>query len=126
MNRFIPLMTAAAVALSAGIAPASAGVLTAPAPGVPATHRVDIIQVRDHHHHHWHAGHRFHGYDGYYDNDEDSGVLFKSFVTGTLFRHDDGAAYYSARARDCATRYRSYDPADNTYQPSRGPRVQCR
>ncbi|MBZ5761446.1 MULTISPECIES: hypothetical protein [Rhizobium] len=47
----------------------------------------DVIQVRNrsHHHDHHRRDHRFHGCDDYYDNNDQSGVLFKSFVTGTLF-----------------------------------------
>jgi hypothetical protein len=50
----------------------------------------DVIEVRDHGHSHRHGhhrrDHRFHGRDDYYDSDDQSGVLFKSFITGTLFR----------------------------------------
>ena len=57
---------------------------------VPATSKApsfSVVQVRDHGHHHGHhrRDHRFHGRDDYYDRDDQSGVLFKSFVTGTLF-----------------------------------------
>jgi hypothetical protein len=108
---------------------------TAPAeaitmPGLSVPQRSDIVQVHDHHgghHHHRSGGHRWHGYDGYYDNYDNSGLLFKSFVTGTLFnRTSREASYGDAHTRACADRYRSYDAYDNTYQPSRGPRRQCR
>lgn len=108
--------------------PASA--ITMPTLSVPE--QSDIIQVHDHGHGHWHhhnrwgGGHRFHGSDSYYDDDSDSGVLFKSFVTGTLFSWQRNRGYYDGHARDCASRYRSYNPADNTYQPSHGPRQACR
>jgi len=48
----------------------------------------DLVQVRDHRgrRDHHRADHRFHGRDDYYDRDDQSGVLFKSFITGTLFR----------------------------------------
>ncbi|WFR96677.1 hypothetical protein [Rhizobium tumorigenes] len=47
----------------------------------------DVIKVRNRSHHHdrHRRDHRFHGRDDYYDNNDQSGVLFKSFVTGTLF-----------------------------------------
>ena len=47
----------------------------------------DVIQVRDRcgRHGYHRADHRFHGRDDYYDRDDQSGVLFKSFITGTLF-----------------------------------------
>lgn len=103
---------------------APAGAMTLPGLSVPETS--DVIQVHDHgHHHHHFPGHR--GYDGYYDNYDNSGVLFKSFVTGTLFRHDAPQGYYTDdHARACASRYRSYSAYDNTYQPASGPRLQCR
>lgn len=129
MRNVIASIVAAGITLSVGIVPAVAGPLSAPAMTVPTAAPVggDIVQVRDHHGGHWHHHRHFHsGNDNYYNDYDDSGVLFKSFVTGTLFRHDNGAAYYSGHARDCASRYRSYDPADNTYQPSHGPRTQCR
>lgn len=118
-----PILAAATAALFALAAfePAAAMPIagfTSPAP-------TDLIRISDHHgHHHWHRGHQRHGSDDYYDNDDDSGVLFKSFVTGTLFNHDSQA--YSNHASACAARYRSYDPASNSYQPSHGPRRQCR
>ena len=119
--------------LAAGaVMPANA--ITMPALTVPAAEQPEIIQVRDHghghghHHHHnrWGSGHRLHGSDSYYDDDSDSGVLFKSFVTGTLFNSQRSQSYYGSHARDCASRYRSYRPSDNTYQPSHGPRQLCR
>ena len=112
-----------------------ANAVTMPTLTVPATGQSDIIQVRDHghghghwHHHHnrWGSGHRLHGSDSYYDDDSNSGVLFKSFVTGTLFNRQGSQSYYGVHARDCASRYRSYRASDNTYQPSRGPRKLCR
>lgn len=110
-----------------------ANAITMPTLTVPATERSDIIQVRDHGHGHWHhhhnrwgSGHRLHGSDSYYDDDSDSGVLFKSFVTGTLFNRQGSQSYYGTHARDCASRYRSYRASDNTYQPNHGPRQVCR
>ncbi len=109
-----------------------AGAMTMPALSISRQSdiaRSDIVQVHDHHHggHHWHRGHRRHGYDGYYDNYDNSGLLFKSFVTGTLFNGASRRASYSdAHIRACASRYRSYTAHDNSYQPSRGPRRQCR
>jgi len=109
-----------------------AGAITMPALSVPATAQSDIIQVRDHGHGHWHhhnrwgSGHRLHGDDSYYDDDSGSGLLFKSFVTGTLFNRQGSQSYYDGHARDCASRYRSYRASDNTYQPSHGPRQLCR
>jgi hypothetical protein len=103
---------------------APAGAMTVP--DLMIAKKSDIIQVHDHghYHHHFH-GHR--GYDSYYDNYDNSGLLFKSFVTGTLFRHDQSRGYYSdSHVKACAARYRSYSAADNTYQPAGGPRQQCR
>ncbi len=121
--------------LAAGAAMPASGI-TMPALTVPATERPDVIQVRDHghghghghHHHHnrWGSGHRLHGSDSYYDDDSDSGVLFKSFVTGTLFNSQRSQSYYEGHVRDCASRYRSYRASDNSYQPSHGPRQLCR
>lgn len=122
--------------LAAGAAmPAAA--ITMPALKLPATEQPEIIQVHDHghghghwhhhHHNHWGSGHRLHGSDSYYDDDSDSGVLFKSFVTGTLFSWQRAQSYYDdGHARACASRYRSYRASDNTYQPSYGPRRECR
>jgi hypothetical protein len=47
-----------------------------------------IVQVRDHGHRHGHhrRDHFFRGRPDYDDRDDQSGVLFKSFITGTLFR----------------------------------------
>jgi len=111
------------VALTSFTSAAPAGAMTLPNLSVPE--RADIIQVHDHdHHHHYHVRR---GYDGYYDDYDNSGLLFKSFVTGTLFRHDESQGYYSdSHMRACAARYRSYSAYDNSYQPSRGPRQQCR
>lgn len=65
--------------------------LAAPASAMPAlsvspSARTDVITVSDHHCDHAHSGHRGnHGNDRYYDDNSNMGVLFKSFVTGTLF-----------------------------------------
>ncbi len=115
--------------LAAGVA-MPAGAITMPVLSLPE--KSDIIQVHDHgrdhwhHHNHWGRGHQRHGSDSYYDDDSDSGVLFKSFVTGTLFNRHGSESYYDNHARDCASRYRSYRASDNTYQPSHGPRRACR
>lgn len=118
----LPLVAAAA---------APAGAMMMPALSVPE--QSDVIQVRDHHGHghwhhhgHWGSGHRLHGNDSYYDDDSDSGVLFKSFVTGTLFKGQRAQGYYDDHTRACASRYRSYRASDNSYQPSHGPRQLCR
>jgi hypothetical protein len=75
----------AAMVLTAGV-PASAMPMTAVA--IKAAPHGNVVQVRGHHGH-WHdhhrRDHRFHGRDDYYDRDDQSGTLFKSFVTGTLF-----------------------------------------
>ncbi|MBB3453706.1 hypothetical protein FHT86_001962 [Rhizobium sp. BK313] len=115
------------VLLAASVA-MPAGAIIMPTLSVPE-HKSDIIQVHDHGHCHnnsrW-RGHQIHGFDGYYDDDSDSGVLFKSFVTGTLFNRQRTEGYYSGRAQACADRYPSYRASDNTYQPSHGPRRVCR
>lgn len=120
------IAAASAVVASVAIQPAVA----MPMPALDAPQSSNVIQVRDGHGgHHWHhhgGGHNHgHGYDDYYDNTDDSGVLFKSFVTGTLFSGQSSRAY-SDHASACAARYRSYDSADNSYQPSSGHRRQCR
>ena len=38
---------------------------------------------------------------------------------------EDSSQYASRHYDWCASRYRSYRPYDNTYQPYRGPRRQC-
>ncbi|AYG58721.1 BA14K family protein [Rhizobium jaguaris] len=104
-----------------------AGAVTMPTLTVPE--QSDIIQVHDHGHNHnrIRGGHNNnHGFDGYYDDDYDSGVLFKSFVTGTLFNRQRTEGYYAGHAQACADRYQSYRASDNTYQPSHGPRRECR
>ena len=125
VNLTLLAVAASAAILSMAIQPASA----MPIPALDAPQSDNVIQVRDSHGgHHWRhgGGHNHgHGYDDYYDRSDDSGVLFKSFVTGTLFDGANGRAY-SDHASACAARYRSYDSADNSYQPSRGPRRQCR
>jgi hypothetical protein len=120
--------SASLLAALASVAPAQA--ITMPELSVPPQ-QSDVIKVHGHHgghHDHWHhRGHPWHGYDGYYDDDEGSGMLFKSFVTGTLFRRGAGqASAYDNHQRSCASRYRSYSAADNSYQPNNGPRRQCR
>jgi hypothetical protein len=124
MSKFNPSIAIVSLAaLMTFTSVASAGAM--PLPDLAVPRRSDIIQVHDHHGHHHH--HIRQGYDDYYNNYDDSGVLFKSFVTGTLFSHDDRQAYYSdSHTRACAARYRSYSAYDNSYQPSRGPRQQCR
>lgn len=117
-----PLLAAAMAALIA--VAAFDPVAAMPMAGLKDVPPPDLVMISDHHdHHHWHRGHQRHGSDNYYDRDDDSGVLFKSFVTGTLFSHQSQADGTHASA--CAARYRSYDAASNTYQPSRGPRRQC-
>ncbi|NTG40668.1 BA14K family protein [Rhizobium rhizogenes] len=116
-----------------GLLLAASAVLPASAISMPALsapeQRSDIIQIRGHghwhSHNHWRGGHKRHGSDSYYDDDSDSGVLFKSFVTGTLF-YRQHAERYDGHARACASRYQSYRASDNTYQPNHGPRRQCR
>ncbi|NTJ06621.1 BA14K family protein [Rhizobium lusitanum] len=114
--------------LLAAVAAMPAGAITMPALSVPE--KSDVIQVHGHghwhNHNHWSGGHRRHGSDSYYDDNSDSGVLFKSFVTGTLFSGQRARGYYDGHARACASRYSSYRASDNSYQPSRGPRRECR
>jgi hypothetical protein len=114
--------------LLAASAAMPAGAITMPTLSVPK--QSDIIQVHDHGHGHnhsrWRGGHKHHGFDGYYDDDSDSGLLFKSFVTGTLFNRRRTEGYYDGHAQACADRHQSYRASDNTYQPSHGPRRECR
>lgn len=119
--------------LLAASAAVPAGAITMPTLSVPRQSdsvQANVIQVHDHGHRHshnrWRGGHKHHGFDGYYDDDSDSGVLFKSFVTGTLFYRQRVQAYYDGHAQNCAGRYRSYRTSDNSYQPSEGPRRACR
>lgn len=117
--------------LAAGAA-IPAGAITMPTLSVPvqSSEQSNVIQVHGHGHWHshnrWGGGHQRHGSDSYYDDDSDSGVLFKSFVTGTLFNGQRARGYYDSHARACASRYQSYRASDNSYQPSRGPRRECR
>ena len=130
------MITRSTVAAGFGLLLAASAVVPASAITMPALsapeQQSDIIQVRDHGHGHWHnhnhwrGGHKRHGSDSYYDDDSDSGVLFKSFVTGTLFYRQHAERYYDGHARACASRYQSYRASDNTYQPNHGLRRQCR
>jgi hypothetical protein len=126
MRTIIRSIAAAGIGvLIAASAAIPAGAITMPTLSVPQ--QSDIIQIHDHGHSHsrW-RGHKYHGFDGYYDDDSDSGLLFKSFVTGTLFNRQRTQGYYDGRAQACADRYQSYRASDNTYQPSHGPRRECR
>jgi len=120
----LPLFAIAAGVMTVAMQPAVA----MPMLSLDAPQSSDVIQVHDSRGgHHWHhRGHnRGHGSDDYYDRTDDSGVLFKSFVTGTLFDHSESRAY-SNHASACAARYRSYNAADNSYQAGSGARRQCR
>ncbi len=75
----------AAATLLATVMPAAAMPVARPA--LERAAPADVVQVRNcNRHDHHRRDHRFHGSDDYYDRDDQSGVLFKSFVTGTLFR----------------------------------------
>ena len=85
----LALLAAAAMPL-----PASAMAVSRPS---FSTSPSDIVEVRDHHdcdHKHVASGghRRNRGNDRFYDDNSDSGVLFKSFVTGTLFNRDADAS----------------------------------
>lgn len=82
-----------AILLAALLLPATFPVQATPMPAlaVQKVQSLDVVQVRNHGHRHdrhdrHKRDHRFHGRDDYYDRNDQSGVLFKSFVTGTLFR----------------------------------------
>ncbi|TCR83956.1 BA14K family protein [Rhizobium sp. BK376] len=82
------------------------------------------------HHHGYYGGGWHHGYyhHGYYD-DGGAWVPFAALAAGALIA---GAAShpayrtYHSHASWCAARYRTYRASDNTYQPTSGPRAQCR
>jgi hypothetical protein len=78
------LLLAAPVSLAAAM-PAAA----LPRGDPPSAATTEVVLVG---HHCQPAGgghHTIHGSDTYFDNKDNSGVLFKSFVTGTLFSRDD-------------------------------------
>ena len=82
--RFAMLLTG--MMLVSVVVPANA--MPLPAPTMAKAPSASVVQVRGHGHRHGHHrdDHRFHGRDDYYERDDQSGVLFKSFITGTLFR----------------------------------------
>lgn len=72
------------------VVPAVGSVQATPMPAIamPQAPSASVIEVRDHGHHHGHhrRDHRSHGRDDDYARDDENGMLFKSFITGTLFR----------------------------------------
>jgi len=81
---------AALVILSA--IPLAAPAYAMPAISSPSPAGSHVVLVNGHHCDHQPSGHAGnHGYDGYYDDNENMGVLFKSFVTGTLFSRSNDA-----------------------------------
>lgn len=72
-------------------------------------------------------GHR--GYYGYRHHGGDAAAIIGGLAAGAIIggalaerpRH-----YYGSHASYCASRYRTYRASDNTYQPTNGPRRQCR
>jgi hypothetical protein len=76
----------AGLVLMPAVLPAEA--MPMPAVAMTKTPSTAFVQVRDHGHRHGHhrRDHLFSGRADYDDRDDQSGVLFKSFITGTLFR----------------------------------------
>jgi len=88
MQKIGPETTAILILASMLLAvPASA----MPAVSLATSSRGDVVMVGGHHCNRISGGghHNNHGSDSYYDDHENMGVLFKSFVTGTLFAKSD-------------------------------------
>jgi hypothetical protein len=79
------------------------------------------------HHRGWHHGY----YRGGYYNDGGAWVPLAAFAAGAIIAGAASHPAYRTRAYHshaswCASRYRTYRASDNTYQPTSGPRRQCR
>ena len=72
---------------------------------------------------------RYYRHGGYYGyrNGGNAGAIIGGLAAGAIIGGALAAPRYSGSHADyCANRYRSYRASDNTYQPSNGPRRQCR
>ncbi|EJZ17379.1 BA14K family protein [Rhizobium sp. Pop5] len=75
-----------------------------------------------------------HSYGRRYHHHDNSGAIIGGLAAGAIIggliasqpRTYYGPSGYSSHAEYCYSRYRSYRAYDNTYQPSYGPRRQCR
>lgn len=110
--------TALALALPAKAAPlmGAQGALSAVAPS-----SVETVQYR-----HWHGpryGYRHYGYGG------DAGAIIGGLAAGAIIGGAIAAGQANAAAQQhaayCAQRYRSYDPASNTFLARDGNRYIC-
>jgi hypothetical protein len=101
---------------SAPLAPGQASLATA------APSSVDTVQYRRWHHHH-------HGYHGHYHGGG-AGALIGGLAAGAIIGGAVAASQANAAAQQhaayCAQRYRSYDPASNTFLAKDGNRYPCR
>jgi hypothetical protein len=75
-----------------------------------------------------HGGYYRHGgYYGGYHNGGNAAAIIGGLAAGAIIGGALSAPRYSgSHAGYCANRYRTYRASDNTYQPSNGPRRQCR
>lgn len=130
MKRLAIVAVSLMTAFSA-IAPAQAMPMTV----APAIQTSDVSQVdwRGHDGNRWRnhgrgrydhgrrydRGDRHHGHAGAIIGGLAAGAIIGGIVAGS--RSNSGS-----HAQSCANRYRTYRASDNSYQPSSGPRVQCR
>jgi hypothetical protein len=117
--------TALAFAMPANSAPLATGQASL-ATAAPSS--VDTVQYRryyGHRHYHGHRyyGHRHYGYGG-------TGALIGGLAAGAIIGGAVAASQANAAAQQhaayCAQRYRSYDPASNTFLAKDGNRYPCR
>jgi hypothetical protein len=86
--------------------------------------------------HGWHnGGYYWNGHRGYryhrpgYRRHGDFWFPLAAFATGAIVSGaiaNDGAGRTNAHVRWCYDHYRSYRASDNTFQPTNGPRTECR
>lgn len=106
--------TALAFAMPANAAPlvSAQAALSAAAPS-----SVDTVQYRRH----WHGHHHYHG--------NNAGALIGGLAAGAIISGAIVASQANAAAQQhaayCAQRYRSYDPASNTFLARDGNRYLC-
>lgn len=110
--------TALAFALPANSAPL---VTAQTSPAVAAPSSLDTVQYRRHHGYHGH--HHYHGGGG------GAGALIGGLAAGAIIGGAIAASQANAAAQQhaayCAQRYRSYDPASNTFLARDGNRYPC-
>jgi hypothetical protein len=99
---------------------------------LPSSHDVEQVQWRRHHHggHGWYRGHR--GYRDYRPGYRRHGGYWyplAAFGAGALIGGALAAparpSYGSRHVEWCSARYRTYDPASDTYVPRAGVRARC-